>query len=676
VKQQRASRRPAPLLLTLVAAFAAAFGAESAAAATNQLVIQGTGSADRIIVGARGVDVGADGQREYVFGRTGAPAKLVIRGGAGSDVISARGARLDLVIDGGPGDDVIEGGSGNDVLIGGPGNDVINGGSEQLLQINATCFVEIDLATGQPRIVGVGGDTVDYSTETGPFTIDLDPGELHPGMATDPTGTDVLQNVEHVIGSMGNDVISGDNAGNALQGGPGDDTIAGDAGNDCLLGNDGNDTFDENEGVSTAQGGTGTTNGADMMFGNAGLDDTVTYSSRTTRVVVYLEPLFGGDGGLSDVGDAEDGADLDGDAFASDDEGDDVFLDVENVIAGSNNDIVWASFRNNRADNELTGGLGNDKLEGGAGNDVFHEGAAPSGSDDMDGGTGEDECDYSQRTGPVSVSFDGGDNDGEPGEGDNCGGVVDVAIPAGFGEVGGDEAEGGPLASADVEVVTGGSGNDVLRGHPSSGDTLNGGAGNDTLSGLGGTDVLNGGTGDDILAGGAGNDALNGDDGSDTADFASAPSAGVRVDLAAGTASGEGNDTLAGNENVAGSGFSDTILGDSGPNVLSGRGGGDAIQGRAGDDTINGGDGPDELGGNGGNDTLSGGTGPDSLRGDAGDDVLGGGPGGDALRGGSGDDTLSGGSGADDLRGGPGSDRCNPGTPGFGRGDTAAGCER
>jgi Ca2+-binding RTX toxin-like protein len=639
-----------------LAVLAVGAGSASAAGTGNRLVVGGTGTADRIVVTARGVDANGDGIREHVFGPGAAPSAVVVRGGAGADVISARRVTFDVVIDGGPGDDTIIGGGGDDTLIGGPGSDVIDGGSSSLGQQFPTCFVDIDPATGQVRVVGVGGDTVNLSTQPGPFTVDLDPGEQHPGTATDGSGTDVLQNVEHVIGSPGDDVISGDDFGNALQGGPGNDTIAGDAGDDCILGGDGNDTFDENEGVSVAQGGTGTTNGADAMFGNAGLDDTVTYSSRTARVVVYLEPVFGGDGGLSDAGDAEDGADLDGDAFAQDDEGDDVFLDTENVIAGSGNDVVWASFRNNRADNELTGGAGNDKLEAGAGNDVFHEGAAPSGSDDMDGGTGTDTCDYSLRTGPVTVSFDGADLDGEAGEGDNCGGIVDLAIPGSFGEVGGDEAEGGPVSSADVEAVLGGSGNDVLTGHPTAGDTLSGGAGNDVLSGLGGTDTLDGGTGDDTLAGGAGNDALTGGDGVDTADYASAGPGGVRVSLAAGTATGHGADTLATLENVAGSGFADSLTGDAGANSLSGRGGADAIQGGDGDDVIGGGDGADELSGGAGNDTLRGASGPDSLRGDAGDDLLAGGP------------------GRDTLRGGPGADTCQPGSPGAGRGDVLVSC--
>ena len=665
-----APRLGARFLLTTAGVLAVLAIAGPAAGST--IVVSGSKSADTVVVTPRGVDTDGDGTREIQFARTGTPDAVRIDGGAGADVIDASRATVGIVIDGGPGDDTITGSGGSDTLIGGPGADVVDGGAE-LLQTNATCEVQIDVSTGQPAVVGFGGDTLDLSTETGPFTVDLDPNEQHPGQATGPDGSvDVLQNVEHVIGSSANDTISGDDAGNALQGGPGDDTIAGDSGDDCMLGNDGNDTFDENEGVSTAQGGSGTTNGADAIFGNAGADDTVTYSARTTRVVVYLEAIFGGDGTLNDSGDAEDGADLDGDAFADDDEGDDVFLDVENVVTGSGNDVIWAAFRSNRADNELTGNAGNDKLEGGAGNDTFHEGTTASGADDMDGGTGTDTCDYSQRSAPVIVSFDAADNDGEAGEGDNCGGVVDLAIPAQFGEVSGDEAEGGPQADSDVENVLGGSGNDVLTGDEES-NVLTGNAGNDTLSGRGGTDTLLGGDGDDVLDGGPGNDSLDGGAGTDVIDFGSG--GGVVVNLAAGTASGQGNDTFVAGENVSGSPSADTLRGTTGNDVLNGRGGNDAIQALAGDDVVNGGSGADELNGGEGNDAVNGGSGADALRGAAGDDTLQGGPGRDTLLGQGGDDTLSGNAGRDDHRGGPGFDRCIPGPPGLGAGDTATGCE-
>ena len=64
-----------------------------------------------------------------------------------------------------------------------------------------------------------------------------------------------------------------------------------------------------------------------------------------------------------------------------------------------------------------------------------------------------------------------------------------------------------------------------------------------------------------------------------------------------GTASGNGNDTLASIQNVNGSSFADAITGDDNGNALWGRGGNDAIQGKGGDDTVFGGAGtrPDRI---------------------------------------------------------------------------------
>jgi Ca2+-binding RTX toxin-like protein len=59
------------------------------------------------------------------------------------------------------------------------------------------------------------------------------------------------------------------------------------------------------------------------------------------------------------------------------------------------------------------------------------------------------------------------------------------------------------------DTLTGGSGNDYLRGD----------AGDDTLSGGAGRDTLIGGDGDDVLTGGAGNDTLFGGDGADSFAF-------------------------------------------------------------------------------------------------------------------------------------------------------------
>jgi Ca2+-binding RTX toxin-like protein len=622
---------------------------------------------------------------------------VVLRGRTGNDTLGGSGGSgtgpdtsEELLFDGGEGDDLLLGGDGDDIFVGGPGNDTIDGNDNASEPCDIDADVFISIATGEVVHTfvgpdGVEGDTVDYSAATGPITADLDPAEKHPGVATGE-GTDTLQNVENIAGSPANDTLSGDGAENLLIGNGGDDTLAGDSGDDCVFGADGNDTLDENEGTTVAQGGTGTDNGADLLFGNRGLDDTVTYASRTTRVNVYLESLdtIGvqpGEESVCRIGGVraplsvpprpaiEDGADLDGDGESADDEGDCVFLDTENAITGSGNDVIAASFLNNRADNELTPNGGNDFVDGGAGNDTMHEGTAANGSDDFDGGTGADTCDYSGRANAVTVSLEGADNDGERGEGDNCGGVVNNGLEG--------QEEGDPIAGPDVENVLGGSGGDTLVGDDDA-NVLTANGGNDTLSGGPGADVLSGGDGDDTLAGERGNDALTGGAGSDTADYASAGAGGVgvHVNLARGTTSGEGNDSLADIENVSGSSFSDSLRGSSGANVLSGHGGDDAIQGDAGDDRLNGGAGDDQLSGGSGNDEADGGGGADVVRGEGGDDGLSGGPGADTLAGGAGNDILSGGAGRDDHRGGAGSDRCDPGSPGLTGGDRASGCER
>ncbi|HEY8331115.1 MAG TPA: calcium-binding protein [Pseudomonas sp.] len=161
---------------------------------------------------------------------------------------------------------------------------------------------------------------------------------------------------------------------------------------------------------------------------------------------------------------------------------------------------------------------------------------------------------------------------------------------------------------------------------------------------------------DDLLTGGAGDDVIDGGEGDfDTVNYGNAKK--VKVDLAAETATGEGNDTLVNVENVIGSAKgSDFITGDELGNMLDGWGGNDKLWGDAGDDILFGGDGNDQLRGGDGYDELDGGAGNDQLFGDAGDDLLYGGAGNDQLRGGEGNDVLYGDAGNDTLRGEAGDD--------------------
>ena len=131
---------------------------------------------------------------------------------------------------------------------------------------------------------------------------------------------------------------------------------------------------------------------------------------------------------------------------------------------------------------------------------------------------------------------------------------------------------GGSAGQAAPSVCT-------ITGTPGN-DTLNGTGGDDVLCGLGGNDTLDGGGGDDILLGGPGSDTLRGGAGRDTASFEGS-TAPVTVDLTAGTASGEGGDTLSDVEGVIGSPQADSITGDAGANTLDGGGGDDTIMGGA-----------------------------------------------------------------------------------------------
>jgi Ca2+-binding RTX toxin-like protein len=81
---------------------------------------------------------------------------------------------------------------------------------------------------------------------------------------------------------------------------------------------------------------------------------------------------------------------------------------------------------------------------------------------------------------------------------------------------------------------------------------------------------IHGTDGSDTLVGSAGNDLLDGGDGVDTVNCAGANSS-VIVNLAEGTAtSSDGRDTLVSIENIIGSGFGDSLTGNSQDNVLSG----------------------------------------------------------------------------------------------------------
>jgi Ca2+-binding RTX toxin-like protein len=148
-------------------------------------------------------------------------------------------------------------------------------------------------------------------------------------------------------------------------------------------------------------------------------------------------------------------------------------------------------------------------------------------------------------------------------------------------------------------AMMGGPGNDVVRSTRAGDLGEWGGRGNDRMYAFkGGANDFVPGPGNDLVVGAtdASPNFLHFED-------AKRP---VTVSLAAGTAGGQGSDTLRHIQNVVGGRFDDTLIGDDGFNDLDGAGGDDAINGLGGDDRLVGGEGEDTIDGGTGNDGCSG----------------------------------------------------------------------
>ena len=135
----------------------------------------------------------------------GADDSDLINGNDGHDTLAGFG-----------GNDTILGGAGADVIYGGAGNDSIDGGivvdRAGYTDMNRVNY-EFDPAAVVINLSGITGD-----------------GSLGSGMATDGWGgTDVLRNVQHIVGSNFNDSILGSSAAifEQFEGGLGNDTIDG-----------------------------------------------------------------------------------------------------------------------------------------------------------------------------------------------------------------------------------------------------------------------------------------------------------------------------------------------------------------------------------------------------------------------------------------------------------------
>lgn len=247
----------------------------------------------------------------------------LIRGNGGDDLLRGNGGNDEIragsgndILEGGAGDDrlfaesgsnSLFGGDGSDILVSGSGSDHLNGGSG------------IDAASWQESSTGI---TANLAT----------------GRAFSAVAQDSITQIENLIGSAFNDVLSGDKGRNELFGGAGNDLLMGGEGSDRLFGGGGNDTLD---------GGSGT----NALAGDAGVD-TVTFTGAAF-------------------------ADIDlgrGSAFTSISHSS--LSGIENIRATNGQDVLTGSAVANRIEglggaDQIDGGQGDDQLLGGSGADIF-----------------------------------------------------------------------------------------------------------------------------------------------------------------------------------------------------------------------------------------------------------------------------------------------------------------
>jgi Ca2+-binding RTX toxin-like protein len=265
----------------------------------------------------------------------------------------------------------------------------------------------------------------------------------------------------------------------------------------------------------------------------------------------------------------------------------------------------------------LFGQTGADTLNGGAGNDILVGG---TGADIVNGGTGNDTLRY-------TVDTDGNDTV-------NGGADSDTLV---LTSNGGDETltvtyngtsitnfEGGTVTNVESVTANLGAGIDTLTYTAPGGVTVNlatgtasgfttianienvtGGTGDDTLTGNTFANVLSGGGGSDTLIATVDNvrDTLDGDGGNDTANY-SAYTTALTVNLgSAAPIVVTGSGTTAANSDVLVA--IENFIGGAGSNNLTGNGAANSLTGGASNDIFNGGDGNDILNGLGGNDTFT-----------------------------------------------------------------------
>jgi Ca2+-binding RTX toxin-like protein len=389
-----------------------------------------------------------------------------------------------------------------------------------------------------------------------------------------PPGSTIVatEGNDSLTGTAGNDTIRGLGGDDTLNALAGNDSLSGGEGADLMIGGDGNDTLDGNWNGRFNDHETV----ADTMNGGAGDDEYLVDNTNdelsdtggidSVRVADMSWTLGAGFENLIIVNDWSESGYIG------------IGNDADNVMSltyaagrlegrGGNDTLIGAD--GNAGSNRLFGGDGDDSLIGTGGSDTLDGGAGNdtlTGGGTLIGGAGADTFVLRRSFGagpsdPIADFASGVDKiqiDGSRFAGTGPAGNFapgDERFYAAAGATGGHDAtdrvvyntttgevfyddDGSGVGTAmlvallpaltatDIVIVNGSSGQ-VINGTAGN-DTLSGGSGDDTINGLGGDDNLGGSIGNDRVDGGSGNDYLFGDRGADS------------------LVGGDGNDTLDG----------------------------------------------------------------------------------------------------------------------------------
>jgi Ca2+-binding RTX toxin-like protein len=245
-----------------------------------------------------------------------------------------------IIQNGEAGNDTLRSGSAFTQSTGGAGDDTLTGSDSA----NPNASTAMAGGTGADTFVGsVGDDSIDYSGATA-VTVTPD------GIANDgvPGENDnVGAGIHGIIGSDGDDSITGGPVDSRITGGLGNDTIAGGAGDDSIDPGSGNDLVDGGNGDDFFTASLGN----DDTHGGEGLDTIGVFSPGVAPAFTPADLTVT----LDDV--ANDGA-------AG--ETKNIHSDIEDIASSGGNDTIVGT----AASQIISAAAGNDTIDAGAGNDL------------------------------------------------------------------------------------------------------------------------------------------------------------------------------------------------------------------------------------------------------------------------------------------------------------------